>query len=52
MQCHLEGDAAITRPDKSLYQYRPSEDLFDFVRYYVMTDSGKPERRTATSLKA
>lgn len=42
MQCHLEGNAAIERPGKHLYQYRPGDDLSDYIRYYVLTDSGKP----------
>jgi Tetratricopeptide repeat/Cytochrome c554 and c-prime/Doubled CXXCH motif (Paired_CXXCH_1) len=35
MQCHLEGNAAIERPGKHLYQFRPGDDLSDYVRYYV-----------------
>ena len=42
MQCHLEGDAAIERPGKHLYQYRPGDDLNDYIRYYILSDSGKP----------
>ena len=42
MQCHLEGNAAIERPGKHLYEYRPGDDLSDYVRYYVLQDkSGK-----------
>jgi Flp pilus assembly protein TadD len=51
MQCHLEGDAAIRRAGKDLYQYRPGEDLSDYVRYYVLTDSGKPEHRAASQFE-
>ena len=35
MQCHLEGNAAIEQPGKHLYEYRPGDDLSDYVRYYV-----------------
>lgn len=35
MQCHLEGNAAIERPGKHLYEFRPGDDLSDYVRYYV-----------------
>ncbi len=38
MQCHLEGNAAIERPGKHLYEYRPGDDLSDYVRYYVKED--------------
>ena len=36
MQCHLEGNAAIERPGKHLYEYKPGENLFDFIRYFVL----------------
>jgi len=51
MQCHLEGNAAIERPGKHLYQYRPGDDLSDYVRYYVLTDSGKPGLRAASQFE-
>ncbi len=38
MQCHLEGNAAIERPGKHLYEFRPGDDLSDYVRYYVRAD--------------
>jgi len=38
MQCHLEGNAAIERPGRHLYEYRPGDDLSDYVRYYVIAD--------------
>jgi predicted CXXCH cytochrome family protein len=38
MQCHLEGDVAIERPHKHVYDFRPGEDLLDFVRYFVYAD--------------
>jgi tetratricopeptide (TPR) repeat protein len=51
MQCHLEGNAAIERPGKHLYQYRPGDDLSDYVRYYVLTDNGKPGLRAASQFE-
>jgi hypothetical protein len=51
MQCHLEGNAAIERPGKHLYQYRPGDDLSDYVRYYVLTDSEKPGLRAASQFE-
>ena len=51
MQCHLEGNAAIERPGKHLYQYRPGDDLSDYVRYYVLTDTGKPGLRAASQFE-
>lgn len=40
MQCHLEGDAAIERAGKHLYEYRPGDDLSEFIRYYVLEGKG------------
>lgn len=51
MQCHLEGNAAIERPGKRLYQYRPGDDLSGYVRYYVLTGSGKPGLRAASQFE-
>jgi hypothetical protein len=41
MQCHLEGNAAIEQPGRHLYEFRPGDDLSDFVRYYVLSGDGK-----------
>lgn len=48
MQCHLEGNAAIRRPGKHLYEYEPGENLFDFIRYFVLTGN-VPRGLRATS---
>jgi predicted CXXCH cytochrome family protein len=42
MQCHLEGNAAIERPGKHLYEFRPGDDLSDYVRYYIREDPSVP----------
>lgn len=52
MQCHLEGDAAIERPGKHLYQYRPGEDLSEFIRYYVLVDSNGKGLRASSQFEA
>jgi cytochrome c554/c'-like protein/tetratricopeptide repeat protein len=36
MQCHLEGKAAIERPGRHLYEFRPGDTLADYVRYFVL----------------
>ena len=51
MQCHLEGNAAIERPGKHLYEYRPGDDLSDYVRYYVLTGSGASGPRAASQFE-
>ncbi|HTZ48769.1 MAG TPA: tetratricopeptide repeat protein [Verrucomicrobiae bacterium] len=37
MQCHLEGNAAIERAGKHIYDYKPGDDLSEYVRYFVLT---------------
>ena len=41
MQCHLEGKVAIERADRHVYEYQPGDNLFDFIRYYVLANSSK-----------
>jgi len=36
MQCHLEGKVAIERPGRHAYEFRPGDDLSDYIRYYVL----------------
>jgi tetratricopeptide (TPR) repeat protein len=52
MQCHLEGNAAIQQPGKHLYEYRPGDDLSEFVRYYVYTGDGKDNVRAVSQFEA
>jgi cytochrome c554/c'-like protein/tetratricopeptide repeat protein len=41
VQCHLEGKVAIERAGRHVYDYRPGENLSDYIRYYVLdTNSG------------
>jgi Flp pilus assembly protein TadD len=51
MQCHLEGNAAIERPGKHLYEYKAGDDLFEYVRYYVLIDPQKPGLRAASQFE-
>jgi tetratricopeptide (TPR) repeat protein len=39
MQCHLEGKAAIERPGRHLYEFRPGDALSDYVRYFLLVDA-------------
>ena len=52
MQCHLEGNAAIERAGKRLYQYRPGDDLSDYIRYYVHADAQPGGLRAASQFEA
>ncbi|MGA9511292.1 MAG: tetratricopeptide repeat protein [Candidatus Sulfotelmatobacter sp.] len=39
MQCHLEGKVAIERPGRHVYEFRPGQELADYVRYFLLTDT-------------
>jgi predicted CXXCH cytochrome family protein len=52
MQCHLEGNAAIERPGKHLYQFRPGDDLSDYIRYYVRVEEPGSGLRAASQFEA
>lgn len=41
MQCHLEGDVAVERPHQHAYNFRPGDDLSEFVRYFVFSNKGE-----------
>jgi tetratricopeptide (TPR) repeat protein len=45
MQCHLEGNVAIEQPGKHLADFRPGDDLADYVHYYIYEDQGARELR-------
>jgi tetratricopeptide (TPR) repeat protein len=36
MQCHLEGNVAIERSGRHLYEFRPGDNLDDFIRHYEL----------------
>lgn len=40
MQCHLEGSVAIQQPGRSLRDFKPGEELQDYVHYFVLSQSG------------
>jgi Cytochrome c554 and c-prime len=50
MQCHLEGNLAIERAGRHLYEYRPGEDLFEYMRYFVV--SGARALRASSQFEA
>ncbi len=52
MQCHLEGNAAIERAGKHLYEYRPGDNLSDYVRYYILADSKGTGLRATSQFEA
>jgi tetratricopeptide (TPR) repeat protein len=48
LQCHLEGESVIARLGHSLTSYRPGDDLFDHVAYFVhKNETGSAGRATS-----
>lgn len=48
LQCHLEGESAIARFGHTLTSYRPGDNLFDHVIYFVRkNEAGSAERATS-----
>lgn len=48
LQCHLEGDAMVQRPGKSLSRFQPGDDLSDTAVYFVNTSSPKSAQRASS----
>jgi predicted CXXCH cytochrome family protein len=48
MQCHLEGKVAIERAGHHVYEYRPGENLTDYIRYFVLAGSQESSSGTAS----
>jgi tetratricopeptide (TPR) repeat protein len=52
MQCHLEGNAAIERAGKHLCEYRPGDDLSDYIQYYILADNKGTGLRATSQFEA
>jgi hypothetical protein len=52
MQCHLEGSAAIEQPDKHIYDFKPGEDLTEFVHYLVLSTEKQANPRAVSQFEA
>jgi predicted CXXCH cytochrome family protein len=52
MQCHLEGNAAIEQPGKHLYDFKPGDDLSDFVHYLVLSTDKRTNPRAVSQFEA
>lgn len=48
MQCHLEGDAAVVQPGRSLNDFQPGQKLSDTVHYFLL-ESGSDDGFRALS---
>jgi len=52
MQCHLEGNAAIEQSGKHLYDYKPGDDLGEYVHYLVLLEGRKRNPRAVSQFEA
>ena len=52
MQCHLEGNAAIEQNGKHLYDFKPDEDLGEYVHYLVLVGDRKSNPRAVSQFEA
>jgi predicted CXXCH cytochrome family protein len=52
IQCHLEGDAAVYRPGKSLAAFRPGENLSDSVLYFIDSSRAHLGQRATSQYEA
>ncbi len=52
IQCHLEGNAIVYRPGKSLAQFKAGDDLADFAVYFVRSHEEGDGRRATSQYEA
>lgn len=52
LQCHLEGNVAIYRSQKALAQFRPGENLADYVVYFVKASVASGGGRASSQYEA
>ncbi len=52
LACHLEGDALVFRPGRSLSQFRPGDDLAAIAVYFVRADRAGGGGRAASQYEA
>ena len=52
LQCHLEGDAMVAHPQKSLADFRAGDDLSDYATYFVRAHGQAWEGRATSQYEA
>jgi predicted CXXCH cytochrome family protein len=52
MQCHLEGNAAIEQPGQHLYDFKPGDNLSNFVHYLVLSTDRQSSPRAVSQFEA
>ncbi len=52
IQCHLEGNAVVYKPGRSLAQFRPGDTLSDFAVYFVRASEAGGGQRASSQYEA
>ncbi len=52
IQCHLEGEAVVYRPDRSLAQFVPGDNLADIAVYFVKASQDTGGNRAVSQYEA
>ena len=52
IQCHLEGNATVYKPGRSLADFRPGDTLSDFAVYFVRASEADGGRRASSQYEA
>ncbi len=52
IQCHLEGDAVVYRPGRSLAQFQPGDNLSSFAVYFVRASQAGGGQRASSQYEA
>jgi tetratricopeptide (TPR) repeat protein len=52
IQCHLEGEAVVYRPGRSLAQFVPGDNLSDIAVYFVKASQPTAESRSVSQYEA
>jgi len=51
MECHFEGTTAVEQRGKHIYEFRPGEQLSDYVHYFLLKDN-LPQREALSQYEA
>lgn len=52
LQCHLEGDVTVFRAGKSLVEFRPGDDISNYVIHFVKASASTGGRRAVSQYEA
>jgi tetratricopeptide (TPR) repeat protein len=52
MECHFEGTVAVEQPGKHIYDFRPGEELSDYMHYFLLEGSLEPSPQAVSQFQA